>query len=332
MKSVLHLTAVFILSAPTAHAQVSGVYRAEAVEASPELTAAGMVWWNDRLIIADRWQQKFFAFTPPDRFEVFKEGKRPVGLGVDPENRLVFTEKLDKVLCRLARCTADGKEETLLENDGTPKAGPTGLGTPHFMAVHSNGTIYWSGFPDGGTRYLLPEAKTVTVSPTRIVHTYGVGLSPENDWLYVNSKIPNKERRGTWRFPVDEGGNLGEGEFFIPIDRFTTTHLKDLPEARDGSDKLLGWIGRTQGLAVDRHGYIYVGGAESHHSGAAIAAFTPDGKTLAAMIVGVPRNVSGLAFGGKDGNTLYITGAGEYPLHAVTLSLGKPDSQRNEDR
>jgi gluconolactonase len=83
-----------------------------------------------------------------------------------------------------------------------------------------------------------------------------------------------------------------------------------------------------QGLAVDRLGYIYVAGAESHHSGSAVAVFTPDGKKLAAMIVGkpevelgIPTNISGLAFGGEDGRTLFITGAGSYRLYQVQLPV-----------
>jgi sugar lactone lactonase YvrE len=48
---------------------------------------------------------------------------------------------------------------------------------------------------------------------------------------------------------------------------------------------------------------------------------SPDGKTVIAMILGVPRNVSGLAFGGADGRTLYITGAGEYRLHRVKMPV-----------
>lgn len=105
------------------------------------------------------------------------------------------------------------------------------------------------------------------------------------------------------------------------MDRFTTSHLAELPPAADGSDALRGWVGRLQGLAVDRLGFIYVGGAESHTSGSAVAVFTPDGRELAAMIVGVPRNVSGLAFGGADGRTLFITGAGEYPLYQARLPV-----------
>lgn len=309
---------------------VSGVYFAEKIEASPHFVAAGMAWWNGRLIIANREPPALYAFTPPDKFEVLEELTRPVGLTVDAQNRLVFTEKEDKVLYRLARRSNDGKVEDLLKEAGVDnqKPSPASIGTPHFVTAHPNGTIYWSGFPNGGTRYLLSGAKAVSVASPGIGHSYGIGLSPQHDWLYVNSKLPDAKQRGAWRFPVGRDGSLGKGEFFIAIEQFTTAHLKDLPPAKDGSDKLLGWVGRLQGLTVDRLGYIYVAGAESHHSGSAVAVFTPDGKTLAAMIVakpnsdmGIPTNISGLAFGGEDGRTLFITGAGKYRLYRVELPV-----------
>lgn len=323
MKKLLLVAAILIPSAVRAAewTPVSGVYRAEEVKNSPVLTASGLAWWKDRLIIADRVPKLLRTFTPPDRFEEFKMLTHPVGAAVDPRGDLIITEKEKEVLCRVARLKRDGSDETLLKGSGDLKSEPSGVGTPHFLAVHPNGTIYWSGFPDGGTRYLLPGAKEVSVAEPRIVHTYGIGLSPKHDWLYVNSKIPNPDRRGTWRFPVDKEGKLGQGEFFIQVDQFTTTHLKDLPPAKDRADSLKGWVGRLQGLAVDKLGYIYVAGAESHTSGKAVAVFTPDGKKLAAMIVDVPTNISGLAFGGGDGRTLFITGAGEYRLYQVRLPV-----------
>lgn len=300
---------------------VSGVYHAEQVKGSPRLTASGLAWWGGKLIIADRVPRKLRTFTPPDGWGEFKTLTHPVGLAVDPRGRLIVTEKEPNVLYRVARFEKGGGEETLARGTKDVKKEPDGVGSPHFVAAHPNGTIYWSGFPDGGTRYLLPGAKKVSVASPRIVHTYGIGLSPRHDWLYVNSKIPNPDGRGTWRFPVNKDGSLGNGEFFIQVSRFKTTHLKGLPKAKDGSDALKGWVGRLQGLAVDKLGYIYVGGAESHTSGAAVAVFTPDGKELAAMIVGVPRNISGLAFGGKDGRTLFIAGAGEYRLFQARLPV-----------
>ena len=317
------------LSAKENNKAISGVYYAEKMMSSPHFQASGIAWWNDQLIIATRNAKQLKTFTPPDQFGVLKEDAFPVGVAVDPKGNLLYTEK-SKGLNRLIRQAKDGNTEILLDDpgDGSKRVSKTGIGSPHFVAAHPNGTIYWSGFPDGGTRYLLPGAKEVTVASPYIIHTHGMGLSPKHDWLYVNTKTPNKEQRGVWRFPVNKDGSLGKGKFFIAINDFTTSHLKNLPPAKDGSDKLLGWVGRLQGLTVDRLGYIYVSGSESHSSGTAVAVFTPDGKKLAAMIVpepgvsmGLPTNICGLAFGGKDGRTLFITGSGNYRLYQVKLPV-----------
>ncbi|MEM7391021.1 MAG: SMP-30/gluconolactonase/LRE family protein [Verrucomicrobiota bacterium] len=318
---------------------VSGLYYSRRVEASPRFNAKGMAWWNDRLIIKNREPPMIHRFTPPDQFEVLKmEGlTNPFGAAVDPEGRLLFTENKDKVLYRLARIDRDGKEETLLKETGVNhrnKRPEAGLCTPLMLAVHPNGTIYWSGYPTTGTRYLLPGPgefglEDVQVASPHVGHSYGIGLSPEHDWLYVSSQLPlGSKGRGITRFPVNKDGRLGKGELHIDIDTFSTTHFKNLPPAKDGSDRLTGWLGRLHGLAVDRLGYIYVGGSHQHKSGAAIAVFSPDGENLVAMIVDdpeegmdLPTNLYGLAFGGKDGRTLFMSGKGTYPLYQVQLPV-----------
>jgi len=97
--------------------------------------------------------------------------------------------------------------------------------------------------------------------------------------------------------------------------------IDKLPAAKDGGTSLLGWIGRVQRLAIDSQGNFYIAGAKAHTSGEAVAVISPDGKKVLAMILGVPRNIASLAFGGADRWTLFITGAGEYPLHQVCLPV-----------
>lgn len=289
----------------------AGLYQAEEIAASPKLSASGMVWWKDRLMIADRGGKRLLAFTPPDRFETFKELGNPVGVAVDPAGNLIVTEK--DVVNRLVRIYPDGTVEELAAE---------GVGTPHFVTVHKNGTIYWSGFPDGGTRSLAPGGQPVIHQP-RIVHTYGIALSPKQDALFVSSKIPNADRRAVWRFPVDAAGKLGMGEELFRVQGLEP-RIDKLPPAKDGAASLLGWVGRLQGLAVDSQGNFYIAGAESHTSGEAVAVISPDGRNVMAMILGVPRNISCLAFGGGDRRTLFITGAGEYRLYQVRLPVTGP--------
>lgn len=309
--SLALLTSLFALVAPAVGAEPdaapSGVYTAEVVEGSPKMTAAGMAWWNDRLVIADRGGKRLVAFTPPDKFATLCEGLTPVGLAVDPEGNLVLSERDPN---RVARIKADGTSSVIAEKD---------VGTPQFVAVHKSGRVFWSGFPDAGTRSVAPKGEIEILSP-KIGHAYGVGLSPKHDWLYVSSKLPNAELRAVWRFPLDADGKPGKGEVFFKV-RDLKPELEKLPAAKDKGETLLGWVGRLQGLAVDSLGNIYIAGAESHTSGEAVAVISPDGKKVVAMILGVPRNVSGLAFGGEDRRTLFITGAGEYRLHQVKLPV-----------
>lgn len=308
--------ALFALAVPARAADPNpdrapaGVYTAAPVPKSPKLTGSGMAWWNGKLLIADRGGKKLVAFTPPDTFATFAENLTPVGLAVDPDNALVAVDRGETP--RLVRFTADGKRTTVAEE---------GVGTPQFLAAGNTGTLYWSGFPDGGVRALAPGGKPAAL-PAKIGHTYGVALSPKQDWLYVSSKLPNADRRGVWRLPLDAKGKPGDAEFFLKVQDLVPD-VPGLPAAKDGAKSLLGWVGRVQGVAVDSLGNVYIAGAESHTSGEAVAVVSPDGKKVLAMILGVPRNVSGLAFGGPDGRTLFVTGAGEYPVYQVKLPAGR---------
>jgi sugar lactone lactonase YvrE len=283
-----------------------GVYHAREVPESPLLLASGMAWSESGLIVADRKEKRLLALRPSGKFETLRKMTQPFGVAFDPAGRLLVSEKIE--LNHIVRLREDDKLDVLV--------GASDAGTPHALAVHENGTIYWSGFPDGGTRSRSPDGK-VTIHKPRIGHTFGIALSPKQDWLYVTSKLPDRDRRGVWRFPVAADGSLGEGEpFFFTKD--LKPKFKELPAAKDGDETLVGWIGRVQGLAIDRFGNFYIGGAEAHTSGAAVAVISPDGKEVRAMILDVPRNIASLAFS-RDGGTLYIAGAGEYRLHQATF-------------
>ena len=274
------LIAVFLLglAAPARGAEPdtapAGVYTAEEVPGSPKMAAAGMVWYSDRLVIADRGGKRLAAFTAPDKFETLREVPVPVGLAVAPDGNLILTEKEPP---RVMRIKADGTSTVIADKD---------TGTPHFVTVHKSGRVFWSGFPDGGTRSAVLGGTVEVLSP-KIGHTYGIGFSPKQDWLFVASKLPNADGRAVWRFPLDGDGKPGKGEVFFKVQDLKPD-LPKLPAAKDGGATLLGWVGRLQGLAVDNLGNVYIAGAESHTSGEAVAVISPDGKKVIAMILGVP--------------------------------------------
>jgi gluconolactonase len=57
-------------------------------------------------------------------------------------------------------------------------------------------------------------------------------------------------------------------------------------------------------MTLDCHGNLYV----TEHGAKRVRVFSPQGKELAT--IRVDANVTNVAFGGADGKTLYITGAG----------------------
>lgn len=282
-----------------------GVLRAEEIPASPKMKASGMAWSKDRLMIADRGGKRLVVFHPPDRFETLREIPNPGGVAVDSNGHvLVSTRDPDRLL--------------RLHPDGDQSLTPGKVAMPHHIAVHPNGTVYITGFPDGGARQIVPGDDALMLQP-RIGHTFGIALGPKRDALFITSKLPNPEHRAVWRFPIGEDGRVtGKGEVAFKTHELIPD-VKDLPAALDGGKSLVGWIGRVQGLAIDSAGRFYIAGAESHTSGSAVAVIDPAGKSVLAMILDVPRNVSSLCLGGPDGRTLFIAGAGEYRLHQVRL-------------
>jgi gluconolactonase len=67
---------------------------------------------------------------------------------------------------------------------------------------------------------------------------------------------------------------------------------------------LVSGLSTTDGMAIDCLGNMYV----AEHYGQHLRVFTPAGKEIAT--IKVDANITNAAFGGAQGKTLYITGAG----------------------
>lgn len=288
-------TKVFILSlalvaansfAASCGAPPSGELKAERVAAVTASHAEpglyeGPVWIGDALYFSD------FSFAKgfPSRVRRLAadgtvgtviEDSGSNGLAVDARGRLLLASHKDKALVRR---DPDGKP--------VPLAGRfTGnvFNSPNDIAVAGDGTVYFTdpdwqkaaapgGQPVTGIYRVAPGGAVTLVDGTR-PNPNGIALSPSGDVLYVNAS----------------DGLL----VAYPI-------VKGMPQA---GRTLVRGLEAADGMTVDCHGNLYV----TEHGAKRVRVFSPQGRQLAT--IRVDANVTNAAFGGKDGKTLFITGAG----------------------
>lgn len=257
----------------------------------------GPVWIGDALYFSD------FTFGPgfPSRIQrlgpdgtlstaIADSGSN--GLAVDAHGNIVAATHKYKGVSRFD--LASGKRSLL--------AGAYGgkvYNSPNDLAIGPDGTLYFtdpdfqrSAAPGGqeATRvYRVAPGGKVTVVDAAIANPNGIALSPAGDVLYV----------------------AGGGEHGV---------LRAYPLARGvpGPGRgLAAGLASPDGMSVDCKGNLYV----TEHAARRLRVFSPAGKELAT--IRVDANITNAAFGGSDGKTLYLTGAGA--LWQIRLDLpGKP--------
>jgi gluconolactonase len=240
------------------------------------------VWIKDALYFSD------FSFAPgfPSRIRKLAadgtvttvvEDSGSNGLAVDAHGDLVAATHKYKALSRYA--IADGKRTTLAADYKAQV-----FNSPNDIAIAKDGTIYFTdpdfqkaaapgGQPVTGVYRVGTDGKVTLVDGSRS-NPNGVSLSPAGDILYVNA------RDGFLRAYPIVNGVPGQG--------------RDIAKGLDIPD----------GMAVDCHGNVYV----TEHVAKRVRVFSPQGKELAT--IRTDANVTNAAFGGADGKTLFLTGAG----------------------
>lgn len=197
------------------------------------------------------------------------------GLAVDAGGNLVMASHKDKALVRHAR---GGKQVIAGSFKGKV------FNSPNDIAITRDGTIYFTdpgwqkaaapgGQPVTGIYRVGTDGAVTLVDGTRD-NPNGIALSPAGDLLYVNAS----------------DGLL----MAYPI-------VKGVPQA---GRTLVSGLEGADGMTVDCHGNLYV----TEHGAKRLRVFSPQGKQRAT--IRVDANVTNAAFGGKDGKTLYMTGAG----------------------
>ncbi len=256
----------------------------------------GPVWIKDSLYFSD------FVFSTgfPSRIQKLDasgvvttviEDSGSNGLAVDNDGFIVAGTHKYKSLSRFNPET--GERSSVVEQyNGNV------FNSPNDLAVAKDGTIYFTdpafqrdAAPGGQEKtavYRVATDGTVTVVDDTINNPNGVSLSPNGDVLYV----AGGGERGVLRaYPIVDG----------------------VPQA--GKD--LAEITVPDGMAVDCLGNIYV----TEHTERRLRVFTPAGEQIAQA--STDANITNAAFGGADGKTLYLTGAGS--LWKIDLAItGSP--------
>ena len=244
----------------------------------------GPVWLNGALYFSDFTFQEGFPsrvqrLNADGSMETAIENSGTNGLALDSEGFLIGGVHADKTISRFDLQSGE-REKIVGEYQDNP------FNSPNDLTEARDGTIYFtdpdfqrSAAPGGQEKtqvFRVSASGSVTVVDDSISNPNGISLSPAQDTLYV----AGGGEKGFLRvYPIVDG-QPGEG--------------KNLVEGIQVPD----------GMAIDCLGNIYV----TEHTAQRVRVFTPAGEHLAT--ISVDANITNAAFGGAEGKTLYLTGAG----------------------
>ena len=240
----------------------------------------GPVWHPDGfLLFSDIEGDTLYQWRENQKAEVFR---RPSGKAngntLDREGRLISAEHSNR---RVSRTETDGKIVTIAD-----KYEGKSLNSPNDLVVKSDGSIYFTDPPYGikkeqeelgfyGVYRLDPDGK-LTLLVKDFVRPNGITFSPDEKKLYID----DSQERHIRVFDVKSDGTLTNGRIFA--------------ELKDPNKK-----GVPDGMKTDIQGNIYSTGPGG------VWIFSPAGNLLGK--IEVPEPTTNLAWGDKDGKTLYIT-------------------------
>lgn len=200
------------------------------------------------------------------------------GNAIDAQGRLLHACHGRRALLRT---TADGKTETLAD-----KFEGKALNSPNDLVLAGDGAVYFTdppyGVPKGqpreldfhGVYRLSADGKSLTLLSRELNFPNGVALSPDGKTLYVARSDPKQPVIRA--FAVQADGSVDAGKDLCKLER-----------------------GSPDGIRVDAEGRIWSSGGDG------VSVFSPAGELLGKILV--PEAPANLAFGGKDGRTLFIT-------------------------
>jgi len=265
--------------------------------------AEGAVWLpaDSSLVWSDIRHDRVWRWSQADGASVLREPSGIAnGSAIDGEGRLITCEMRGR---RVVRAEPDGSMTVLANSYRGGK-----LNSPNDVVVKLDGTVWFtdpdygivspqvgSGAPkeqDGNYVFRLdPETGDLTVVVDDFDKPNGLAFSPDESLLYIadsgrthGDDAPHHVRV----FDVIDGERLEGGRVFAVIEPY-------IPD----------------GLKVAPNGNVFVA------AGDGVQVFTPDGELIGKFLT--PEVVGNCAFGGPEGDTLFICASAS--LWAIRLNL-----------
>jgi gluconolactonase len=242
----------------------------------------GPCWFDDAaggyLIFSDIPSHHLKKWTAKDGLTVFREESNFTnGNTRDAQERLISCEHQAR---RVTRTEKDGRITVLADKFEGKR-----FNSPNDVVVKSDGTIWFTdppyGLPKGEKRELDkqnvfrldPKSGQITIVASEIDMPNGLAFSPDEKRLYVADSGKVKQ---VFAFDVNADGTLSGQRVFCTIDK-----------------------GAPDGIRVDAAGRLF------SSSGDGVQIFSPEGNLIGKILL--PESCANVAFGGKDGDELFMT-------------------------
>lgn len=251
------------------------------IVAGPLEFTEGPYWHPDGyLLFSDIPANRVYRWSEMDGLDVYLEPSgNSNGIEADIDGSILLAQHAGRV----SRLTSDGDLEVIADSYEGQR-----LNSPNDLAVHSNGTIYFTDPPFGvsdeereldfsGVYRMSPDS-SLSVMYDEFDYPNGIVFSPDESYLYVGDSGTGN----IMKFDVDDEGIAHSPEQFANIGEM-------------GSG-----MGAADGMATDMAGNLYTTGPQG------LIIFDDEGNQL--HLVEFDEQITNVGWGGEDLNQLFITG------------------------
>lgn len=191
-------------------------------------------------------------------------------------NGIRFTKKGNMLIADYTKhnvLKVDMKTKEIIIYANEPK-----MNQPNDIAIDKNDCVFASdpNWKEGtGNIWRINKKGKVSLLEGNMGTTNGIEVSPDNKRLYVNESVQRK----VWVYDLSPKGEISNKRVLIEFPDF-------------GMD----------GMRCDINGNLYIG----RHGKGTVAIVSPEGKLVQEVVL-TGKKPSNIAFGGKDGRTVYVT-------------------------